>query len=169
MVKPVNNDQLRSLLSDYQKEGELLKRHEEVLIKFIKSIGESAYFYDKKDFSKKEKKLFLRMLMEFGEIDDSSDIPLGRALQLGYGSRVQLLIRQFIPRWKRWLKWWISFGLSCLFIGLLTKWLLHSFALGVFTAIILRVIYESIRFIPATYFQNEILIRRRNHPKKEKH
>ncbi|HLB32870.1 MAG TPA: hypothetical protein VJK54_01420 [Chthoniobacterales bacterium] len=122
----------------------------------------------KDELTKKEKKLFIRMLKDFGGIDDLSDIPLGQAMELGYGSRVQILIKILTPRWKRWLSGSIGFCISCLIVGLITKWLLHSFSAGVFTVLVSKVLYEVIRYIPVTYFQNELIIRRLNSSKSKK-
>ncbi len=160
-------EQLREALADYQEEKILAKWHEDVLLQILTS-DTSLCFSLKDELTKKEKKLLIRMLKDFGGIDDPSDIPLGKAMELGYGSRIQILIKILTPRWKRWLSGSIGFCISCLVVGLITKWLLHSFSAGVFTVLVSKVFYEIIRYIPVTYFQNELIIRHLNSSKSKK-
>ncbi len=162
------HEQLRSILADYQEEGFLTNWHENSLLEILESLDNSVYFSWERELTKKEKKLFIRMLMDFGGIDDSSDVPLGKAMEVGYGSRVQILIRKLTPRWKRWLKGSIGLCISCLLVGLLTQWLLHSFSTGIFTVLIAKLVYDILRYVPVIYFQNELLIRRRNSSRKKK-
>ena len=159
--------QLKEALADYKEEWVVLQWHEEVLLNVLKSLDDVLYSL-KKELTNKEKKLFMRMLEEFGGVDNFLDVPLGRAMELGYGSRIQILIKKLTPRWKKWLNGSIGFCISCLIVGLLTKWLLHSFYSGVFTVLISRVLHDFIKYIPATYFQNELLIRRLNSSKKKR-
>jgi hypothetical protein len=157
--------ELKEALADYKEEGVVLKWHEDVLLNVLKSLDDVLYSL-KRELTKREKKLFMCMLEEFG--GGSSDVPFGKALELGYGSRIPILIKKLTPRWKRWFSGSIGFCISCLIIGLLTKWLLHSFYAGVFTALISRVLHAFIKYIPATYFQNELLIRCLNSSKKKR-
>lgn len=84
--------ELKEALADYKEEWVVLKWHEDVLLNVLKSLDDVLYSL-KKELTKKEKKLFMRMLEEFGGIDDSSDVPFGKAMELGYGSRIQILIK----------------------------------------------------------------------------
>ncbi len=159
MVKKNKHGPLKALLADYQEEGYLTEWQEHALLKIIQKVDSSDYYSWEGELTKTEKKLFVRMLKDFGQLD-GWDVPVGKAMEAGYGSRVQLLIKAFTPRWKRWLKGSIGLLLSSILVGIFTNWLLNSFAVGVFTVLVLRVVYDVIRYIPITYFQNELLIRR---------
>ncbi len=160
MVMSKKHEQLRALLADYQEEGYLSEWHEDRLLKILQKANNSVYYSWEKELTKKEKKTFVRMLKDFGQIDNALGVPVGKAMETGYGSRVQLLIKHFTPKWKRWLKGSAGLLFSCVLVGVFTNWLFQSFAVGVFTVLIFRLVHDVIRYIPITYFQNELLIRR---------
>jgi hypothetical protein len=170
MVKEASHKQLRSLLADYEEDGFLAEWNENHLLEILRSLDEdiAICFSWERELTKKEKRLFIQILKDFGGMDSSKDVPTGRAMEVGYGSRIQMLIKKFTPRWKRWIGGPIEFCLSCLIAGLLTKWLLHSFGAGVFTVLISRAVYRLLEYIPVTYLQNELLIRRRYSLKRKK-
>jgi len=168
MVKREILNTLRNLLVDYQEHGFLEDYNERPLLKVLEAIKNRGYFYLEKDLSKREQKTFLRMLKEFGKMDHYLDVPTGRALEVGYGNLLFSIVRLLTPKWKRCIGGVIGFCISCLLVGFLTQWLFHSFSAGVFLVVILRSIYEFIKFVPAIYIQNELLIRQQIKPTSKK-
>jgi hypothetical protein len=160
VVKKNKHEKLRAILVDYQEEGYLSEWLENHFLGILKRVDESIYYSWEKELTKTEKKLFVRMLKDFGQVDNAWGIPLGKSMEAGYGSRVQLLIKAFTPKWRRWLKGSIGLLLSSILVGGFTNWLFNSFAIGIFTVLIFRVVHDVIRYIPIIYFQNELLIRR---------
>ena len=160
MVKKNKHGPLRTLLANYQEEGYLSEWQEHDLLKILQKADSSDYYSWEEELTKTEKKLFVRMLKDFGQMDNGWEVPVGKAMEAGYGSRVQLLIKAFTPKWKRWLKGSIGLLLSSILVGIFTNWLFNSFAVGIFTVLVFRVVHDVIRYIPITYFQNELLIRR---------
>ena len=160
---------LKNIISNYEEEGFSEPWQFDALIKIFqeRQLSSLLYWCEEK-LSLKEKKLLVHLLKEFGPIDDYLEIPGGRALETGTGSIVQCLIRELTPRWKRRLKGCLSFGLSCLIVGLLTKWLFSSFVVGVYTVVLGSGFLWMLKYIPYIYLQNELLLRQQNMPLKKR-
>lgn len=163
MKNKINNslNLLKKIISDYQEEGLLEPWHENDLVQIFEGLYQNDSSYEwKEKLSKKEKKSFVRILKDFGDMDTISCVPKGMALRNGYGAIIRVLLKRFTPAWKRWLVSCLSFCFSCLICGLFTQWLLGRFSIGIYTVFVLRALYWFLEFIPAIYLQNELLIRR---------
>lgn len=162
-------DSLKEIILYYKNEGFLETWHETELIKiFEKSDLNNLYYSCKSQLSKEEKKLFVNLLKRFASIDDTFEVPLGKILETGYGSAIQLLIKKFTPWWTIFLCECWKFGSAFIIFGLLTSWLFDSWAIGfIITGFSISCGWY-FQYIPAIYLQNELLIRRQNRVTKKR-
>lgn len=166
-LKTSASERLRSILADYQEAGSFETWHEDTLVKIFESPNSSDVFYEwVKELTKAEKKVFVRMLKDFGSMDSVYEMPTGRALKSGHGTIVLALAKKFAPRWRRLLGDWISPAIGALVCGLLSRWLFNSFVIGICTAIVFSFFIRMGMCIAHIYHQNELLLRRKNSNKK---
>ncbi len=159
----VETKKLKTLLSDYKEDGILRPVDEEILLQIFESPNHDfAFSIWKDELSKEDKKIFVKLLKAFGNMDSFSAWPTGKAMDYGYGALVRNLVLHFTPWWRRSIGEWIVFAIKIIIFS----WLFSSLLLGILIAIVGRAFYQLVALALQIYRQNELLLRRKNSNKK---